>query len=159
MPFEQEAEARRWRNLAESREGAVEAGKERNEERLEQKLAARERAEQLHRETKTAQQQQQNIMVNMQQVVAAVAAIRAQLGLGGSVSIPAVAQDERSLALIKKKLAGLRGQLSDLQAALFAEFTAEVSREQPAWAASEIEVEAARRVMATLQRFGVAETP
>ena len=143
MSFEQQSEARLRHNQAEGRERGVENSTEQADEQLEKKLGARERAEQLRRETKTTQQQQQNIMANMTSVVAAVAAIRKQLGLGQSGgSIPSVAQDERSLAAIKKKLAGLRGQLSDLQMALLAEFMAEVGREQPAWSAAEVEAEA-----------------
>ena len=152
--LEQSAEQRRRLAGVEGREAGPETSKETGHEELE-KLAAKERAEKVHRETKTAAKQLQNIMANMTAVVAAVAAIRQQLGLTGANSaIPSVDQDKKGAAILQKKLAKLRGELGDLSSALLEEELNAVGKEHPEWSPAEIKIAAAERVRNIMAKLG-----
>ncbi len=130
--LEKENEAWPRRNAAEGRETSFES-KEKRDEELEKKLAAKERAEQMAHEVKTTKKQMQNITANMQQVLKAVRAIRDQLGLLQSGQVPSVARDEEALANLKKRLARLNSELGDLKMALVEEYVDEVHKENPEW--------------------------
>ncbi|MBU0545706.1 hypothetical protein KKA13_00420 [Patescibacteria group bacterium] len=153
--LEQESENRK-RATAESRDIGVEARQEKEKE-MEKKLGARERVEKVSYEVKSAKKQMQNIIVNMQQVVKAVHAIRVQLGLatGGSQTIPSVEKDKKTLEDLKKKLAKLNGQLSDLRVALVQEEIEEVRKEHSDWNEEQIQVEAEKLADAMIQELGL----
>ena len=87
MSFESENELRR--NRSEGREIGVEANKEKQAEEMEKKMGAKERAEKTVREVRTTQQQAQRVMGSMQQVVKAVAAIRAVEARHAAARLPA----------------------------------------------------------------------
>lgn len=142
------------RNYAEGAELASEA-KEKQTEEAEKKLAARERLEQTSREIKTTKNQIQNIIANMQQVVKAVQAIRAQLGVSDAGNIPSVERDEVAVAALRKKLNGLYGEIKDLQGALLLEERKSIQEEHTDWPAEAISQEAERRVQAILHQLGV----
>ena len=147
-----------YRNRAETQEAGRER-QENKEEALEKKMGAKERAEKVVRETKTTQNQIQNIVANMQAVVAAVAAIRAQLqiasgGESGS-SIPSVQRDSATLAMLQKKLQRLRGQLTDIQAALCAQEENSLRAEHPDWGPSAVAQAARQRVADALSQLGI----
>ncbi len=151
MSFESKNELRR-KNLAESAEISVEA-KEKQIEEAEKKLAAKERVEIVSKEVKTTKNQIQNIVANMQQVVKAVAAIRAQLQIKNDDDIPSVKQDEKILESLKKKLDGLYGEINDLKGALLAEEIKSVGEDNPDLSFEEIEKEAERRVEKILENI------
>lgn len=152
--FEQQTEQFRRKNLAESQETRAEA-KEKQVEEAEKKMAAKERVEVVSREVKNTKQQIQNIVANMAQVVKAVAAIRAQLGLVSDSAIPSVEQDEKVLEALRKKLDGLYGEINDLRGALLAEERKSVLEEQPNLSVAVLEEEAGRRVQEVLARLGL----
>lgn len=143
-------------NRAESAEVAVES-KEKQVEEAEKKLAAKERLEMTSREIKTTKNQIQNIVANMQQVVKAVAAIRAQLQLSQGGSIPSVQQDEKILQVLRSKLDALYGEIGDLKNALLAEEKKNVQEESPELAAEDVVREADRRVHEILEKLGVSK--
>jgi hypothetical protein len=134
---------------AENREKQVEA--------QEKKAAARERAEQVSKEVKNTQKQMQNILANMQAVVKAVQAIRAQLALNTDESIPSVERDQQVMANLRKKLVSLRGELSDLRQALLIEEVAALREEGGISDPRVLEIEAEKRVAATLAALGLEE--
>lgn len=152
-PLEQQAENIRRRHAAESRELAMEA-KEKQMEEAEKKMAAKERIEMTSKEIKTTKSQIQNIVANMAQVVKAVAAIRAQLGLGTSDDdIPSVKQDSKAVEALKKKLESLYGEIGDLKVALFTE--EEKAVREDGVAEEYVEAETRRRVSAMLKKLGI----
>ncbi|PIR78445.1 MAG: hypothetical protein COU28_01545 [Candidatus Magasanikbacteria bacterium CG10_big_fil_rev_8_21_14_0_10_36_16] len=75
--------------------------------------ATRERAELLVKEVKSSKQQIQNIMLNVNQVLQAIKALRAQLQLATNDgdSISSVEQDKKSIEKLKKKIAGHTDEL------------------------------------------------
>lgn len=130
--------------------------KEKQMEEAEKKMAAKERVEVISKEVKNTKQQINNIIANMQQVVKAVAAIRAQLKVAhDDSSIPSVQRDQKNLEVLKKKLAGLYGEIKDLEGALLAEERKAVAEEHPDWTEEIIKAEAATRVKEILISLGV----
>jgi chromosome segregation ATPase len=121
MSFEQNQENRFGRNRAESRDNGAESKEKSKDDALEQAMGARERAEVVSTEVQTTQKQMQNITMNMQQVVKAVAALRAQLALSDAGAIPSVRHDQKVLEKLQKKMSDLKGQLGDLKRALVSE--------------------------------------
>lgn len=93
----------------------------------------------------------------MQQVIKAVAAIRAQLQLAQNDDddIPSVERDKKTLEALKKKLDNLFGEIKDLQGALLAEEQKAVQEEFPEWTAEAIAEEARTRVNSILKELGV----
>ncbi len=155
MSFESENQQRV--NRSEGREIGVEASKEKQAEELEKKLGARERAEQVTKEVRTTQQQAQRVMGSMQQVVKAVAAIRAQLQLSPQADsvIPSVEQDQKTLDLLKKKMFDLKSQLGDLKAVLTAEHRRDIEAEHADWTPKQVEEAAAALTEDWVKRLGL----
>ena len=152
-----ENELRRRANSAESRDVGVEGNKESEENEELKKMAAMEKVEKTSREVKTTKKQMQNLMANMQQVVKAVQAIRQQLDLvDPDGSIPSVAQDQQSLQLLQKKLAGLTGQMADLRIALFQEEYKEVQKMYRDWTEEQLKQETEKRVVKILEKLGLS---
>jgi len=110
------------RRAAESREAGFETKEDKEKAEL-KKAAARERAETVSKEVKNTKQQIQNIMASMQQVIQAVAAIRAQLQLAQQHEddIPSVRHDKRRVGELNVKLMDLHSQLDGLKSALLEE--------------------------------------
>lgn len=130
-------------------------GRESKEQQEDKEMGAKERMEQAAVEVKNTKQRMKNIMVNMQQVVAAVRAIRQQLGLDASGDIPAVQKDKRILEELKQKLAGLLGQMADLKLALKQEETTQLRQMNPNLSEEQLEVEAEKRVQTILSKMGI----
>ncbi|OGH69135.1 MAG: hypothetical protein A2754_02535 [Candidatus Magasanikbacteria bacterium RIFCSPHIGHO2_01_FULL_47_8] len=151
--FEKIQEERRRRRSLESAELNAEA-KEKKEDEEAKKMAARERVEVVSREVKNTKQQIQNIIANMQQVVAAVAAIRVQLKLQDA-AIPSVAADEKSLVKLQKKLTSLTSEIEDLRKALLLEERRAVAEDHEDWTAEAIVEEAEKRVVEVLKKLGL----
>ncbi len=156
MSFESDNEMRR--NAAERREAGVEANKEKQAEEMEKKMGAKERAEKVTREVRTTQQQAQRVMGSMQQVVKAVAAIRAQLKLTtkpGDDSIPSVEQDKKVLEQLQKKMFDLKSQLGDLRTVLTQENARDVEKEHPGWDAAQVQQAAEALTEEWVKRLGL----
>jgi len=121
FPLEQKNEFGR-RNSAEGREAGFETKEDKEKAEL-KKAAARERAETVSKEVKNTKQQIQNITANMQQVIKAVAAIRAQLQLAQQHEddIPSVRSDKRRVGELNVRLMDLGSQLEGLKSALLEE--------------------------------------
>lgn len=153
-----ENELRRRGNSAESRDVGVENSKESQEENEElKKMAALEKAEKTSREVKSTKKQMQNLMANMQAVVKAVQAIRQQLDLvDPDGNIPSVTQDQQSLQILQKKLAGLTGQMADLRTALFQEEYKEFQKSYRDWTEQELNQETEKRVLKILEKLGLS---
>jgi len=94
-------------------ENAKESNKERKLSPEAKAAATRERAELLVKEVKSSKQQIQNIMLNVNQVLQAIKALRAQLQLATNDgdSISSVEQDKKSIEKLKKKIAGHTDEL------------------------------------------------
>ena len=94
-------------------ENAKESNKERKLSQEAKAAATRERAELLVKEVKSSKQQIQNIMLNVNQVLQAIKALRAQLQLATNDgdSISSVEQDKKSIEKLKKKIAGHTDEL------------------------------------------------
>ncbi len=154
-----EAENERRRNLTEGREIGVEANKEKQAEEMEKKMGAKERAEKTVREVRSAQQQAQRVMGSMQQVVKAVAAIRAQLQLTTKEGddIPSVAQDQKVLDQLQKKMFDLKSQLGDLKTALTQENVRDLEREHPEWSAEQVTQAVQAMTAEWVKRLGLEE--
>lgn len=153
--FEKNRGEARRRNYAESAELGAEA-KERQLEEAEKKMAARERIETVSREVRNTKQQIQNITANIQQVVKAVAAIRAQFSLlQNDDNIPSVQRDQKTIAVLRKKLDRLFGEMKDLQAALLAEEEKGVAEEHPDWDGEAAQAEARDRTEKILKELGM----
>lgn len=154
--FEKQTEERlRYRQT----EGA-EAGweeRESKEQQEDKEMGAKERMEQTAVEVKNTKRRMRNIMVNMQQVMSAVRAIRQQLGLIDSGEVPAVKRDQRLLDELKKKLAGLLGRMADLKLALKQEETAKLRQMNPNLSQEQLEAEVRKRVRTILIEMGVEE--
>ncbi|MFA6486585.1 MAG: hypothetical protein WCT40_04450 [Candidatus Magasanikbacteria bacterium] len=153
---EKNQEALALRHTAEARDVGVET-KEGREKAEAKKAGARERAEVVSKEVKNTKQQIQHIMANMQQVIAAVRAIREQLQLaknGEDEAIPSVRRDEQRIVGLKNKLMDLKSQLGDLKIALLAEEINRLREENPdlamAYAQKQAE-ESVDRIMATIE--------
>ena len=153
MSFEQQQEEMR-RRAAESREASFES-KESKEGKEDKEMGAKERMEQTVVEVKNTKQRMKNIMVNMQQVLAAVRQIRQQLGLTGDGDVPAVQTDQKTLDELKKKLAGLEDQMDDLKLALKNEETSQVKQANPNIGQEELESVVEKRVKEVLVQLGV----
>jgi hypothetical protein len=127
------------------------------EAEAEKKMGAKERMETVSKEVKTTKNQIQNIVANMQQVIRAVALIRAELELAGDSDIPAVKEDEHQLDELKKKLAGLNSEVDDLKIALLQEEQKAVKEEYSDWNEEAVLVEAQRRTARVIKKLEVEE--
>jgi phenylalanyl-tRNA synthetase alpha subunit len=154
MSFEKESENRLRRNRVEGQELNVES-KEKQDEELEKKLGAKERMEQVTHEVKNTKQQMQNIMMNMQQVVKAVAAIRAQLNLNNEADIPSAKQDQKELELLQKKLQNFKNQLDDLRPVLVEEERVRLAVQYPDLKDHELLDQAEKNVTIMFQKLNI----
>lgn len=149
MSFEQNQENRFGRNRTEGAEIAAESKEKSKDDALEKAMGARERAEVVSQEVQNTQKQMQNITMNMQQVVKAVSALRAQLALADDGAIPSVGHDKQVLDRLQKKMVDLKGQLGDLKKALIIEEQKKIGAENPDMEESQV-VEAATKRAASL---------
>ena len=135
----------------------MEANKEKQAEEMEKKMGAKERAEKVTKEVRTTQQQAQRVMGSMQQVVKAVAVIRAQLKLTtkDGDDIPSVAQDQKVLEQLQKKMFDLKSQLGDLRVALTQENVRDLEREHPEWNAEQVRQAAEAMTEEWVRRLGL----
>ncbi|MFH1292002.1 MAG: hypothetical protein ABIH87_02290 [bacterium] len=155
--FEQQQEKNLRRGLVESQELGFE-GRESKEQQEDKEMGAKERIEQTVVEVKNTKQRMKNIMVNMQQVIQAVRAIRQQLGLDETGDVPAVEKDQKTLEQLKEKLAGLEDQMDDLKLALKNEEVAQLRRSNPGMDDDQLEAMADERVRQILDQMGIGYT-
>jgi len=142
------------RNASEGREVRFES-KENKEAQELKKLAAKERAETISKEVRSTKQQIQNIMANMQQVIKAVQAIRAQLQLvdNNEEVIPSVRHDQKRVGELKVRLMDLGSQLDGLKQALVEEEKKRLQAENPVLMGEKLEVEADKIVEEVLKKL------
>ncbi len=155
MAFEHEKKQDAWhRRGAESAEAGFET-KEGKEKAELKKAAARERAEIVSKEVKNTKQQIQNITANMQQVIKAVAAIRAQLKLAEQHedNIPSVRSDKKRVEELNVKLMDLGSQLDGLKSALLEEEKKRLHDENSEWGIDRIEMVASESVEKILEQI------
>ncbi len=150
MSFEQNQEKQFGRNRTEGQEIAAEAKEKSKDDALEKAMGARERAEVVSQEVQNTQKQMQNITMNMQQVVKAVSALRAQLALADDGKIPSVGQDQKVLSKLQQKMVDLKGQLKDLSQALLIEEKKKIAEENPGMSGEQINAEAEKRATSLL---------
>jgi hypothetical protein len=153
MSFEQSAENLRRRNRTEGAEIAAEAKEKSKDDALEKAMGARERAEVVSSEVQSTKKHMQNITMNMQQVVKAVSALRAQLALADDGGIPSVGQDQKVLEKLQQKMVDLKGRLKDLEMALIVEEKKKIMQENSGFSDEAVEAEAAKRVASLLGVF------
>ncbi len=153
MSFEQIPENRFGRNRTERQESTAETKEKSKDDALEKAMGARERAEVVSQEVQNTQKQMQNITMNMQQVVKAVSALRAQLALADDGVIPSVGQDKQVLERLQKKMVDLKGQLGDLKKALIIEEQKKITAENPDMTELQITEEARKRAGSLLSIF------
>ncbi|MFA7654319.1 MAG: hypothetical protein WCX97_04805 [Candidatus Magasanikbacteria bacterium] len=151
-PLEQRNESGQ-RNSYEGREVVFESKEDKEKAEL-KKAAARERAEVVSKEVKNTKQQIQSIMASMQQVIKAVAAIRAQLQLAQQPedNIPSVRSDKRRVGELNVKLMDLGSQLDGLKSALLEEERKRL-REEGKLNGATLEIEANRLVEEILAKL------
>lgn len=111
MSFEsQEKEIRRAREAERARESRE--SKESLEMDEQAKAAATmERADFLVKEVKSGKQQIQNIMIHMQQVLAAIQTLRQQLQLKADGTVSSVEQDKKHIEKVKQKIAVYKDEI------------------------------------------------
>jgi len=153
MPIFEQQQEQLNRQRAESQEAGMES-KEGREEKEAQEMGAKERMEKTVVEVKNTKQRMQNIMVNISQVLAAVRAIRAKLGLNQAGDVPAVQRDEATLAELKQKLSELMSQIGDLKLALKAEELARLRQADPNMNEQEMDKQANQSVDRILAELG-----
>jgi len=118
-----ETEQERRKRSREATERAYEAREAKESEQDEElkAAAAMERADFLSKEVKQSSQQMQNIILHMQQVRSAIAQLRVQLQLPGDDTSASVAQDEKRVAQLRKKIAAYQDELRKMRADLIRE--------------------------------------
>ena len=116
------------------RERQVESRENKEDSSLDKELkasAAMERADFLSREVKSNQQQMQNIVVHMQQVIAAIKKLRAELDLSGNEDISSVEEDTRRIAKLKTQIQEYRTELEAMRGDLIMEQIQEIIKQHP----------------------------
>ncbi len=116
------------------RERQVESRENKEDNSLDKELkaaAAMERADFLSREVKSNQQQMQNIVVHMQQVIAAIKKLRAELDLSGNEDSSSVEEDTRRIAKLKTQIQEYRTELEAMRGDLIMEQTQEIIKQHP----------------------------
>lgn len=113
MSFETDAHESHRRRSLEQRELSQEERetKEGESDAELKRAAALERADYLNKEIKTSQKQMQNIMLHIQQVTAAIRALREQLQLVGSGDDPSVARDREKVIVLKQKIVAYQDEI------------------------------------------------
>ena len=96
-----------------------------------QAAAALERADYLTREVKTSQNQMQNIVIHMQQVVAAIKKLRAELDLPTNEEASSVEEDGRRISKLKIQIQEYRSELESMREDLVNEQTQEIWKQHP----------------------------
>ena len=125
--FEPEREAgQRSREAAEMAAEQRESKEGEPDEEL-KAAAAMERADYLVREVKSSQTQMQNIILHMQQVLAAIRALRDELQLSPEDDPASVSQDRARVEALKKRIAAYTDELLKMKGELIRE-QAEVLR-------------------------------
>lgn len=111
-------EADREAELRRSREAAAERARESRETRESPEMdeaakaaAAMERADYLVKEVKGGKQQIQNIMIHMQSVMQALAALRKQLDIEDTGDVSSVEHDQQHIAKLKAKITEHKDEL------------------------------------------------
>lgn len=94
-----------------------------------QAAAAMERADYLVKEVKSSRQQMQNIMYNMQQVKAAITALRAQLQLADSNGASSLERDEEQIAKLQQQISQYSSELESMREGLVQEQTQQLKEE------------------------------
>lgn len=106
-------ESEKSRELSRERERNYESkeSKEAETDKELQAAAALERADFLVGEVKSSKKQMQNIVVHMQQVLAALKALREQLQISTSTEDNSIVQDKKRVDELKKKIADYKDEL------------------------------------------------
>ena len=116
------------------RERQVESKESKEDKGLDKELkaaAAMERADFLSREVKSSQQQMQNIVIHMQQVIAAIKQLRVQLDLPDGEDVSSVEKDSKRVAKLKIQIQEYRGELESMRDELVNEQIQEIIKQQP----------------------------
>lgn len=108
--------------------------------------AAMERADFLSREVKSSQQQMQNIVMHMQQVIAAIKKLRAELNLTGTEDVNSVEEDTRRIAKLKTQIQEYRAELESMREDLVREQTQDLIKQYPEILISDAENTAKQKV-------------
>lgn len=108
--------------------------------------AAMERADFLSREVKTNQKQVQNIMIHLQQVLAAIKTLRAQLDLPISDEASSVEEDTRRVMNLKKMISEYCAELESLRPELIREQTELLITQNPSLLPSQAEAIALEKI-------------
>lgn len=106
----------------------------REEKQLDQELkaaAAMERADFLSREVKSSQKQIQNIVLHMQQVIATIKQLRAQLDLPVSNDASSLEEDARRVEKLKEQIRTHRSELDSMREQLISEQVQLIVKDNP----------------------------
>src|SRR3989339_844304 len=106
-----EKENERWSSHERERSYETKESREAEENQELKAAAAMERADFLSKEVKSSKQQMQNIVLHMQEVLAAIQELRKQLDLLGDVSVPSLEQDRQHMESLKKKIEAYSSEL------------------------------------------------
>lgn len=93
------------------------------------RAAAMERADYLAKEVKQSKQQIQNILLHMQQVLAAIQALRDELNLSVSEDASSVAEDKKRVAALRKKINEHQKEIQTMREDLIREQVAQLKEE------------------------------
>ena len=142
---------RRSMEAAEARE----VSKENEMDAESKKGAAMERADVLIREVKNNRQQVQNLVVHIQEVMKAIAQLRAQLQLAASNDDPAsIVQDKEKVAKLKKNIALHKEEILKMKDELVSEQIKELQKGIGVeWGMAELEKKAKEMVEALITRI------
>lgn len=115
-------ESEKSRELSRERERNYESkeSKEGETDKELQAAAALERADFLVGEVKSSKKQMQNIVVHMQEVLAALKALREQLQISTSTEDNSIVQDKKRVDELKKKIADYKDELLKMKDELVA---------------------------------------
>ncbi len=147
MSFETEQEQRRRSREAVESRGETREAREGGKDALLEQAAALERADILQKEIKTSKNQMQNILLHIQQVTTAIAALRQQLSLSAASGDPSsVKQDKEKVEELKEKIAGYQQELFSMREDLVREQMSALRSEGFVSGASELEERAREMV-------------
>ncbi len=120
--------------MIETQERSTESRENKEDNKLDKELkaaAAMERADFLTREVKNSQQQMKNITIHMQQVIAAIKKLRAELDLPSSNDISSIEEDTHRIAKLKAQIQDYRTELEAMRGDLIIEETQELIKQYP----------------------------
>lgn len=124
-----------------------EEGKELRDDKELKAAAAMERADFLSREVKSSQQQMQNIVIHLQQVIAAIKKLRIQLDLPGNEDVSSVEEDARRVAKLKIQIQQYRAELESMREELIREQAEDLIKQHPEMLMSDAENIAKQKVV------------